>query len=66
MLEHTFCHIPGIGAKTERRLWEAGLDCWGAVRAGDLPVTPRRGERLRRGCEESEGHLADGKASLWS
>jgi uncharacterized protein len=28
MLQHTFCHIPGIGIKTERRLWEAGITSW--------------------------------------
>lgn len=28
MLQHTFCHIPGIGMKTERRLWEAGITSW--------------------------------------
>ncbi len=28
MLQHTFCHIPGIGAKTERKLWEAGITTW--------------------------------------
>lgn len=28
MLQHTFCHIPGIGMKTERQLWEAGITSW--------------------------------------
>jgi hypothetical protein len=28
MLQHTFCHIPGIGMKTERKLWEAGITSW--------------------------------------
>jgi hypothetical protein len=28
MLHHTFCHIPGIGMKTERKLWEAGITSW--------------------------------------
>ncbi len=31
MLRHTFCHIPGVGEKTERRLWDAGLTSWEAV-----------------------------------
>ena len=29
MLHHTFCHIPGIGQKTERQLWQAGITTWG-------------------------------------
>jgi uncharacterized protein YprB with RNaseH-like and TPR domain len=28
MLQHTFCHIPGIGMKTEKKLWEAGITSW--------------------------------------
>lgn len=28
MLQHTFCHINGIGPKTESRLWQAGVTSW--------------------------------------
>lgn len=28
MLTSTFCHLPGVGPKTERALWSAGLLCW--------------------------------------
>jgi uncharacterized protein YprB with RNaseH-like and TPR domain len=28
VLENTFCHIPGIGAKTERELWNTGILTW--------------------------------------
>ena len=28
MLRHTFCHLPGVGEATERRLWAAGLTSW--------------------------------------
>lgn len=28
MLRHTFCHIPGIGRKIEKQLWEAGITSW--------------------------------------
>lgn len=28
MLEQTFIHIPGIGPKTERELWEHGIQSW--------------------------------------
>ena len=28
MLQQTFCHIPGIGTKTERQLWAAGITSW--------------------------------------
>ncbi len=29
MLSKTFLHIAGIGPKTERRIWERGVHCWG-------------------------------------
>ena len=28
MLRQTFCHIPGIGAKTEKKLWQQGITDW--------------------------------------
>jgi len=28
MLRHTFCHIPGIGLKTEKKLWSKGILDW--------------------------------------
>src|SRR5216684_2098526 len=28
MLEQTFIHIPGIGRRTERLLWQAGIESW--------------------------------------
>ena len=61
MLEHTFCHIPGIGPKFERHLWSSGLHTWHAVHQADpLPAPPRRAEALRRHIPESIAHLADG------
>jgi uncharacterized protein len=46
MLHQTFRHIPGIGLKTERRLWEAGVLSWQGWRepppfaiAGAIPRT---------------------------
>lgn len=29
MLQHTFCHIPGIGPTTEKKLWAVGVSDWG-------------------------------------
>lgn len=33
MLRHTFCHLPGVGETTERRLWSRGLITWDAALA---------------------------------
>lgn len=29
MLKNTFCHVSGIGLKSERRLWDLGIHDWG-------------------------------------
>ena len=31
MLTNTFCHLPGVGEKTERSVWAAGVNCWEAA-----------------------------------
>ena len=59
MLRNTFCHIPGIGIRTERRLWSAGLKSWDQARSGgEIPLGPITAERLARGAAQSEAHLA--------
>lgn len=45
MLKNTFCHVPGIGIRNERRLWERGILSWEAylsMSAGlqDRPCNP--------------------------
>jgi uncharacterized protein YprB with RNaseH-like and TPR domain len=52
MLRHTFCHLPGIAAKTEQRLWSTGLTDWDAALAAPpsahrLPADELR-ESIRR------------------
>lgn len=46
MLRNTFCHIPRIGAKTERNLWAAGVMSW------DCSL-PAKGINLARATRES-------------
>lgn len=33
MIQRSFLHFPGIGDRTERRLWERGVTSWDALRA---------------------------------
>jgi len=42
MLTSSFCHLPGVGPKTEQTLWSAGLLCWETALAngGDPPPRP--------------------------
>ena len=37
MLQHTFCHIPGIGRKVETKLWAMGITTWDKWR-DPLPI----------------------------
>jgi uncharacterized protein YprB with RNaseH-like and TPR domain len=66
MLRNTFCHLPGVGAKTERDLWGAGLTSWEAALAESTP----RASHLRRSCldhlRESVGRYAEGDAAYFS
>ena len=43
MLRHTFCHLPGVAAGTEQRLWSAGLTTWDHALVGEgTKKTPGR------------------------
>ena len=41
MLRHTFCHLPGVAARTEARLWAAGLTSWENALAAPHPAAKR-------------------------
>lgn len=63
MLEHTFCHLPGIGASTEKKLWKAGVRTWDAARAGWAGVVkPGRAALAEPLLAESVAALAEGDA----
>jgi len=67
MLRQTFCHIPGIGLATERRLWSAGIRSWDDVDSAGPPVlSPRRRDTLRAATEESETRLRAGDARYFA
>ena len=59
MLTQSFQHIPGIGAKMERQLWEAGVPDWdGFSGAGPMGLSPHRRETIKAHIEASRHHLA--------
>jgi uncharacterized protein YprB with RNaseH-like and TPR domain len=59
MLQHTFCHIPGIGPKTETLLWSSGVLTWHAAgECAQIPLSPRRMTAFRRHVEQSIVRLA--------
>ncbi len=61
MIESTFIHCQGVGATTERSLWEAGVTHWSeaANEQTQLPVGPVTRQRVRETSAESIGRLAN-------
>ncbi len=66
MLEHTFCHIPGIGSRTECFLWSAGWHTWTDVtRRPDLPISREKRAALQFHIRESTAQLRAGNAEYF-
>jgi len=67
VLEHTFCHVPTIGPKTERRLWRHGILSWDdALATQNLPLPPAKADAVRREAEASAAHLAARDAAYFA
>lgn len=62
MLTNTFCHLPGVGAKTERELWAAGACSWEQV----ATVEGRRAAMIAPRLEESRERLQQGDAAFFA
>jgi uncharacterized protein YprB with RNaseH-like and TPR domain len=62
MLRRTFLHVPGVGYRTEERLWRSGLESWediGSAKAEGLP--PRLRAALTGEIAASEDALRRGR-----
>lgn len=55
MLQNTFSHLPGIGLRTERQLWDRGVLTWDVFQAEatPLPFGKARAAALRRDLDHS-------------
>ena len=59
MLQNTFCHIPGIGPKTENLLWSSGVLAWHtAYECDHIPLSSKRTAAFRRHVGHSIARLA--------
>jgi len=59
MLRNTFCHISGIGPKTEQKLWAAGIHEWDIFfQTQYIPLSVRKIASMVPSLEESIDHLA--------
>lgn len=60
MLEKTFIHLPGVGEKTERLLWDSGIHSWDIFRDEcrcSLPFGGSKSQKLRSTLEECRNAL---------
>ena len=57
MLEHTFCHIAGIGEKREQDLWDAGIETWKDALDKKLPLSDELGDEVKRCAEIAIKHF---------
>jgi len=58
MLKNTFCHFPGIGLSTERRLWDFGVQCWEDLFSADIAnLSRKRRDSLADHVKESLEHF---------
>ena len=63
MLQHSFVHLPGIGLKTERSLWEKGICTWKFFSDEDGWC---RAPFSRRKCEVLRERLEICREKLWA
>ena len=67
MLRNTFCHVPGIGPKSERRLWDRGILRWDDVARAAVETLPVKNQWfLRRRVEESIENLEHGNSQFFA
>ncbi len=59
MLKNTFIHTPGIGMKSEQRIWSSGIYSWNDLLNGNFSLfTPIKRDSLKRSIEESHEELS--------
>jgi len=54
VLKNTFCHLPGIGTVTERRVWGSGIHAWADVPGSGRSFSKEQSSLLRRSREALE------------
>ncbi|MFP3979836.1 MAG: ribonuclease H-like domain-containing protein [Desulfobacterales bacterium] len=67
MLQNTFCHVNGIGQKTEARLWESGIHTWPDFsEAPHFPLSPDKISRIRQELTDSQQALESRRARYFA
>ncbi len=59
MLKNSFIHTPGIGMKSEQRIWLSGIYSWNDLLKGNVSLfTSTKRDILKRSIEESHEQLS--------
>jgi len=68
MIKNTFIHIPGIGKKSEKNLWQKGILTWDDffARERDSHFPQAKIDRIKKQLEESMTRLSAGDARYFS
>ena len=61
MLKHSFIHIPGVGRRTEKKLWKTGLSTWDDFTVCHGGVGKQLSNRMFCHLEQSRTALAKGQ-----
>ncbi|MAT70865.1 MAG: hypothetical protein CMJ58_15225 [Planctomycetaceae bacterium] len=67
MLERTFLHLPGVGKKTEQRIWRAGFSDWEQVwrsLSSGVPVREVLAKNRQRSLFEQRDSVSDDPRSI--
>jgi len=66
MLEKTFCHLPGIGVRTEEKFWAAGVRHWDDFAHAAALVSPHKHAQAAELLAASRDRLAAGDAEFFA
>ena len=67
MLRNSFQHIPGIGEKTEKQLWNSGIIDWSCFsKTSGINLTPKRIQTITDYIEESKKNLQNNNPNFFS
>ena len=67
MLQNTFLHIPGVGVKTEQRLWETGIISWDRCAGiGVSGFSPKKMETMAKCLRESKNQMVSLNANYFA
>ncbi len=66
MLKNTFLHIPGLGIKSEQRIWSSGISSWDDLSCKEFNCfSPYKREVIKRCIEESAENLSRGNPNYF-